>query len=157
FVEKVSDPDRRKDYLRVRIDIEQKVKRRNDIATIRMMYGTIETAEGEVLRLDTRTQAGGQDLRAHGDVIGGPMILMLETGGQRQTQVIPWGPEVRGPYAPEQSMARKPLKEGEQRALRMFIPELNKIGDILLKAGKIEPVALGDGSTRPLLRVDQKT
>jgi hypothetical protein len=39
----------------------------------------------------------------------------------------------------------------------MFMPELNKICDITLQAGGIEPVALGDGSKKPLLRVETKT
>ena len=73
------------------------------------MYGTIETLDGQVLRLDTRTQAGeGQDLRVHGDVIGGRMKLIMEGAGEPQSKVISWGPEVRGPYGPEQSMARSP-------------------------------------------------
>jgi transglutaminase-like putative cysteine protease len=85
------------------------------------------------------------------------MILKLDGNGQHQELTIPWGPEVRGPYAPEQSMAKKPLKEHEQRALRMFIPDLNKIADITLVARGIEPVILGDGSTRSLLRIEQTT
>src|SRR5262245_15769959 len=116
WVEKVTD--RGRDFVRVRIDIEQRVKRRDDEAVIKLMYGTIETQDGQVLRLDTRTQASGQDLRARGDVINGQMKLMLEGAGRPQAQSIPWGPEVRGPYAPEQSMARKPMKPGERRALR---------------------------------------
>jgi hypothetical protein len=155
WVEKVANQGR--DYLRVRIDIEQTIKRRDDLAVIRLMYGTIETPEGEVLRLDTRTQAGGQDLRAHGDVMNGEMRLMLESAGERQSKVIPWGPDVRGPYAPEQSMARKPMKEDEERTLKMFIPELNKVCQVHLQARKVEPVLLGDGKERPLLRVDQTT
>ena len=83
------------------------------------------------------------------------MKLIIEGGGQSQSKIIPWGPEVRGPYAPEQSMARKPLKEHETRPLRMFIPELNKVCDVQLRARTIQPVLLGDGSSRPLLRVDQ--
>ena len=62
FVEKVKN--RGRDYLRVRIDMEQRVKRREDVSVTKFMYGTIETLDGQVLRLDTRTQAGGsQDLR----------------------------------------------------------------------------------------------
>ena len=155
FVEKVKD--RGRDYLRVRIDIEQSVKRREDVAVIKLQYGTIEALDGQVLRLDTRTQAGGQDLRAHGDVLNGAMKLILEGGGQSQSQVIPWGDDVRGPYAPEQSMARKPMKENEKRDLRMFIPEMNKVCDVQLQARTVEPVLLGDGTKRPLLRVDQTT
>jgi hypothetical protein len=153
FVQKV--PNRGREYLRVRIDMEQRVKRRDDISVTKLMYGTIETLDGQVLRLDTRTQAGGnQDLRAHGDVIGGKMELILENGGQRRSLIIPWSPEIRGPYAAEQSMARQPMKEHETRSLKMFIPDLNKVSELTLQSRTIEPVLMGDGSKRPLLRVD---
>jgi Transglutaminase-like superfamily len=155
FVEKVHYKG--KEYQRVRIHIEQRLKRDKDISVVNLEYGTIETLDGEVLRLDTRILAGdGRDIRAHGDVIGGKMRLILESG-ERQELVIPWSPDARGPYAPEQSMARKPMIENERRELRMFIAELNKICDITLSSGGIEPVILGDGSTRPLLRVAQTT
>ena len=114
YVEKVKDQRSGKDYLRVRIDIELKLKRDKDVSVIKMQYGTIETLDGQVLRLDTRTLVGeDHDLRAHGDVIRGEMILKLDGNGEHQSLKIPWGPEVRGPYAPEQSMARKPMKEHE--------------------------------------------
>ncbi|MGP0065550.1 MAG: transglutaminase-like domain-containing protein [Isosphaeraceae bacterium] len=156
FVEPVKD--RGQDYFRVRIDIEQRLKRRNDVAITRLMYGTIETLDGQVLKLDTRTQAGGnQDIRAHGNVIKGQMKLILDGGGEEQSVTIPWGPDVRGPYAPEQSMARSPMKPNEERTLKMFMPGLNKVCEVHLLAREIEPVLLGDGSQRPLLRVDQTT
>jgi hypothetical protein len=155
FVEKVSS--RGRNYLRVRIDSEQRFKRDKDITVTRLTYGTIETPDGQVLRLDTLTSIGEQKLRGHGDVIGGEMRFILEGAGGRQELVIPWGPDVRGPYAPEQSMARKPMKENEQRSLKMFMPDLNKICDIRLQARSIEPVILGDGMPRPLLHVDQVT
>jgi len=155
YVEKVKN--RGRNYLRVRIDIEQRLKRDKDVSVTKLTYGTIETLDGEVLRLDTITSAGEQQLRGHGDVIKGEMNFILEGAGGRQELVIPWGPEVRGPYAPEQSMARKPMKENEQRTLKMFMPDLNKICDTHLQSRVIESVILGDGSPRPLLRVDQTT
>jgi hypothetical protein len=155
FVEKVQN--RGRDYLRVRIDSEQRFKRDKDVTVTRLTYGTIETLDGQVLRLDTLTSIGEQKLRGHGDVINGEMRFILEGAGGRQELVIPWSPDVRGPYAPEQSMARKPMKENDERNLKMFMPDLNKICDIRLKAHAIEPVILGDGASRPLLRVDQIT
>lgn len=155
FVEKVHYKG--KEYQRVRIHIEERLKRDKDISVVNLEYGTIETLDGEVLRLDTRTLAGdAKDIRAHGDVIGGKMNLILESG-ERQELVIPWGPDVRGPYAPEQSMAKKPMNEHERRDLKMFVVDLNKVCDITLTAGGIEPVILGDGSSRPLLRVELTT
>ncbi len=155
FVEKVKD--RGRELLRVRIDLEQRLKRGNDATVTKLMYGTIETLEGRVLRLDTLTTVGqGTRIQTHGDVIDGKMELILEGTGQRQVLTIPWGPEVRGPYAPEQSMARQPMIEGETRSLRMFMPELNKICDVTLKADKVQPTLLGDASSRPLLKVDME-
>jgi transglutaminase-like putative cysteine protease len=156
WVEKVSD--RGRDYNRVRIDIEQRLKRRDDETVIRLMYGTIETLDGEVLKLDTRTQAGEtQDIRVHGDAVNHRMNLVIEGTGRSVSRVIAWDPDVRGPYGAEQSMARKPMKEHEKRPIKMFIPELNKVCDVMLESRTIEPVLLGDGTKRPLLRVDQTT
>lgn len=156
WIEKVSDKGR--EYNRVRLDIEMRLKRNNDESHIKLMYGTIETLDGEVLRLDTRTQAGGdQDIRVHGDVINGQMKLIIKGGGQEQYKVIPWDSDVRGPYGAEQSMAHQPLKEHETRTIKVFIPELNKVSEEKLQARAIEPILLGDGSKRALLRVDQET
>jgi hypothetical protein len=158
FVEKVRDPARGQDYLRVRIDIEQRLKRRDDETVTKLMYGTIETLDGEVLRLDTRTRAGQtQDIRVHGDVSNQRMKLFINAGGHQQSRVIPWGPDVRGPYGAEQSMARKPMKEHEKRVLKMYVPGLDKVCDVTLESRSYEPILLGDGAKRPLLQVDQTT
>jgi transglutaminase-like putative cysteine protease len=85
------------------------------------------------------------------------MTLTFEGTGQSQQATIPWGPDVRGPYAVEQSLSRSPMKVGETRQIKMFIPELNKVCDVTLTAGAMEEVQLGEPAKRPLLRVEQKT
>lgn len=158
WVEKVTDKGR--DYNRVRMDVEMRLKRREDESLIKLMYGTIETLDGEVLRLDTRTQAGEtQDIRVHGDVqtASRKMTLIIEGTGHSERRIIDWSPDVRGPYGAEQSMARKPMKEHEKRPIKMYIPEINTVCDVTLEARTIEPVLLGDGTKRPLLRIDQIT
>ena len=154
FVEKVSEKER--ELYRVRVDQVFTFRRLDDTVTMKLMYGTIETPEGEVLRLDTRTLASDEEMRVHGDAINGKMKLILETGnGAKQEQTIPWGKDVRGPYAAEQSMARKPMEEGETRAFKMYIPDLNRVVDFTFKAGPISEIALGDGSRRTLRKVQQ--
>ena len=54
-------------------------------------------------------------------------------------------------------MARKPMKPNETRRLKMFMPTLNKICDIELRAQASNPCIMGDGSSRPLLHVEQTT
>lgn len=153
FIEKVTEKNR--PLNRVRVDTVLSFRRGDDVVTQKMMYGTIETPEGEVLRLDTRTLTSDNEIRVYGDVVKGQMRLILEGTKQRQEQIIPWGPEVRGPYAAEQSMARKPIAEGEGRTLKMYIPDLNRVVDIELKGGPTSDIELGDGMKRPLRRVDQ--
>ncbi len=155
FLEPLKDQGR--DLVRVRVDMVLSVKRLEDKFTMKMQYGTIETPEGSVLRLDTRTRAAQQEIRAHGDVVDDKMTLVLDGGGQAEKLTIPWGPDVRGPYAVEQSLSREPMKVGQTRTLKMFIPELNKICDVTLTARTMEEVTLGGNEKRMLLKVEQKT
>jgi len=143
-----------KDLYRVRQDMEFTFKRLNDKVTIKTMYGTVETPEGSVLKLETRTLASNQQMTATGSVINGKMTLTLDAGGQRQQVTMPWGADVRGPYAAEQGLTRAPMKAGETRELKMYVPDLNKICEVKLIARSTEEVTLGDGK-RPLLRIDE--
>lgn len=146
--------DRGRDLLRVRQDMEFNFKRNQDNVTIKTMYGTIETLDGSVLKLETRTLASNQQMTASGQVVNGQMTLTLEGSGQNQRVTFPWGPDVRGPYAPEMSMVRSPMKPGESRTVRMYVPDLNKICDATLTAKENEEVTLGAGK-QSLLRVDE--
>ena len=83
------------------------------------------------------------------------MKLIMAGTNQHQEQTIPWTKDIRGPYAAEQSMARKPMEEGETRHLKMYIPDVNRVVEFTLTAGPISEVALGDGSTRPLRKIVQ--
>ncbi len=148
--------ERGRKLVRVRVNFNLSFKRGKDTATMELEYGTIETPEGEVLRLDTRTHASQQVMRVHGDVVDGKMTLKIDGGNQRQQEVIPWGPEVRGPYGPEQSFSRSPMKPGEVRKLKTFVPDLNKVAEATLTARAVEPIALGGGVNRDVLRVDQE-
>ena len=122
FIEKVSEKGR--ELYRVRLDQVFNFRRLDDNVTMKMMYGTIETADGEVLRLDTRTLASENEIRVYGDAIKGKMNLIMEVEGtgKRQEMTVPWGKDVRGPYAAEQSMARKPMTRAKYARSRCTYP-----------------------------------
>jgi hypothetical protein len=141
---------------RVLVDYALKYKRGNDASSLELQYGTIETPEGQVLRLDTLTLASQQVIRVHGDVVQGKMLLKIENGDQKQELSIPWTPDTYGPYGAELSLSRKPMKPGEVRKVKTFVPTYNKIFEATLTARAPEPVALGGGVNRELLRVDQE-
>ena len=102
----------------------------NDSSTIEVQYGTIETPDGQVLRLDTRTLASQQVIRVHGDVIDGKMTLKIENGGQQQEKVDPLGRRRLRPLWRRAEPLAKPIKPGEVRKVKTFIPDLNKIGEV---------------------------
>ncbi len=155
WIERVEDGKGR-ELRRVRIHYELSFARGRDVSKIEQEYGTIETPDGEVLRLDTLMRASQQDIRTHGDVKDGVMTLNFEVGGQRQQKQIPWGPDVRGPYGPEMSLARAMLKPGETRSVKTFIPDENKVCITVLKAADFEQVPLGPlAKPHKLLRIDQ--
>lgn len=154
-VEPVTAGDGR-ELLRVQVNMRLKIKRQDDETTMALRYGTIETYEGQVLRLDTRTLAGPNETRVFGDAKGNVMPLTLDAGGQQVRVEMPWGPDVRGPYGPELSLARNPMQPGDRREVKTFIPDLNQVGMTVLEARQTEPVELGGGATTPLLRVDSK-
>lgn len=143
-----------RDLLRVEVTTVLEYKRQNDRVRMRLRYGTIETPEGSILRLDNRLVMGPSELKTSGDVVNGKMPLVVETNGRKQTTVLDWPAEVRGPYGPELSMARQPLKPGEVRAVKTFIPLLNKIGVTNLAARQDEEIELGRGTKLKLLKVD---
>jgi hypothetical protein len=146
-----------KPYFRVQVDMSLTFRRGRDLVTIDTLYGTIETPEGQVLRLDSRTAASQTEMRIHGDVSNGKMKLTLEGSGEKQVQTIDWGDDVRGPYGAEMSMARTPMKTGETREVKTFIPDLNRVGLAKLVAKEVSTVTLGGGVKRELMKVDQVT
>jgi hypothetical protein len=145
--------DRGRDRVRVQVDLSLTFNRLGAVAKIQMRQSTIETRDGAVESLDVRTLAGGQPLQVHGAVKDGQMIL--NTVGAGEPKTLAWGPEIRGPLGVDQSLARQPMKPGEERTLKMFLTDLNAIGDFRLAARRMEEVSLLGGTRRPLLRIDQ--
>ncbi|MFM1801420.1 MAG: hypothetical protein RJA81_772 [Planctomycetota bacterium] len=146
-----------KKYIRVEVTTTLTFKRLNDSVTVRQRFGTIETPDGEVLRLDTRSNSGGGDIRTHGDLdTDGNMKLTMEGNGQSKQETITWGKEIRGPYAVEQSLARTPIKAGENRLLKSYVPDLNKVISIELMAKFPEQVELGGGVKRELMKIESR-
>jgi hypothetical protein len=144
-----------RDYLRVQIDMSLTVQRLGDPLTIETLYGTIENPDGGVLKLDSRTLMSKQETRVSGTVADGKMKLTFEGTGQSQEKTIDWGTDVRGPYGVEMSLVRQPIKPGETREVKVFIPDLNDIGISKVKALPVETVALGGNVKRQLMRVEQ--
>ncbi len=155
-VEPIKEKHQGKDLLNVKVSQILSFKRGKDQLSMQLRQGTIETIDGEVLRLDFRAGTGEAELKTSGDVLDGKMSMTFEAGGTKSQKVLDWPNDVRGPYAVEQSVARKPLEPGESRRIKTFLPMSNEICLITLTAKDREEVTLGGGKTRTLLKVQTK-
>ncbi len=142
-----------RDLLNVQVNQILTLERGKDVLTMQMRYGTIEGTDGEVYRIDFRTSASQQEQRNFGDIVDGKLLMTYEAGGKTTVQPIEWPAEVRGFYAVEQSNARNPMKPGETRTLKSFLPVINEICTVVLVAERQEPVKLPAGKTLSLLKV----
>jgi hypothetical protein len=144
-----------KKLLNVQVNTVLSFKRNRDVVAMEVRYGTIETPEGSVLRLEARTKASTTESVTKGDVVDGKMTMTLDGGGNRQTAVVDWGDDVRGPYGAEMSLAREPIKAGESRVVKTFVPTLNRVCLSKLTARGMEKVEIGNKQNqRELMRVD---
>ena len=116
-------------YLRVRIDIEQRLKRDKDVSVTKLTYGTIETLDGQVLRLDTSL---GRRAAASGARRRDPRRDEVHPRrGRRATEAgDSLGPRGARPLRPRAEHGPQADEGERKRTLKMFMPELNKICDI---------------------------
>jgi len=142
--------------LNVQVNEVLTFKRNKDVVSMQVRLGTIETTDGEVLKIDYRTLAGPTELKNSGDVVDGKLLMTFEAGQLKQQQVLDWPAEVRGPYAVEQTIARKAMEPGEVRTLKSFLPVINEVCTLTLTARAWEDVKLPAGKTVSLLKVDTK-
>ena len=91
-----------------------------------------------------------------GRVVGEKLQMKLTTKDKTTTTTIPWPADNGGFFAAEESLRRRPMKPGERRTIRGFMPVDNQVTVTELVARDYEPVQLLDG-TRELLRVDGET
>lgn len=143
-----------RELLNVQVKTQLKFKRLEDTSPIETEFGSIETADGAVLRIEYRSRTGGAEQRLTGERREGVMRLALTGGGKTARIDLPWSDDVRGPYGVELSLSRAPMQPGEHREIKVFLPDLNRVGRVLLDARQLEPVALGGGTKLDLLRID---
>ena len=116
---------------------------------------SVEDDDGRVESIEIETRLGAQPNHFRGRVRGDRLELQSQSDGRSTTSTIPWPNDCRGFLGVEQSLEQQPLKPGEQRRIKVFLPVLNAPGDVKLTAIGKERVLLLDGESE-LLRVDMQ-
>ncbi|HUT93692.1 MAG TPA: transglutaminase-like domain-containing protein [Thermoguttaceae bacterium] len=114
---------------------------------------SIETPDGGLVEFDVESSRGPEPTRVSGRVVGDSLEIERSTKGRKEPGSMPWSAADGGFYAGEQSLARNPMKPGEERTIRALVPELYVLGTNRLVAREYESVQLLTG-TSDLLRID---
>src|SRR5579871_1611223 len=82
--------------------------------------------------------------------------LLLETtiAGKLSKKSIPWDASLKSPGYQDRIMRDPPLKPGEKREFKTFLPELAKVATVVMQATKEVEVSLLGNEQRKLLQVD---
>ena len=115
---------------------------------------TEESADGQLLSYDFEMKnPPAQTTKSSGRVEGSNLIIESTVGGRVQTKKIAWDSTVKSPAWQDRSLSDSPLKPGESRTFKTFMPEFSKVVTVKISAEDYRVVKLHDGSEKSLLKV----
>jgi hypothetical protein len=119
----------------------------------RMQMVSIESDTGELIRIEGTIQNGTKRTRFIGVPKEGQLQVEVLNESGRTTQSHPWDANMRGPFAIEQSLIRRPMQSRELREVRYFDPFQMVVVNAQLEAMEVLDTALLDGASQPLLEI----
>lgn len=115
---------------------------------------TEETESGDLLRFSFVMKTPPiQDTTTDGVVTGELLELTSTVAGRADKKRIPWDSSAKSPAYPERALRDQPLKPGETRTFKVFLPEFAKVSQAHFAAEDLRPVKLLGGKESSLLRV----
>lgn len=121
---------------------------------IQVKTHTEESADGQLQSFTFEMKnPPAQSTKSSGRVEGPDLIIDSTVGGRVQTKKLPWDPTVKSPAWQERSFSDSPLKPGESRSFKTFMPEFSKIVNVKIVADDYRVVKLHDGTKKSLLKV----
>ncbi|MEQ1825578.1 MAG: transglutaminase-like domain-containing protein, partial [Pirellula sp.] len=138
---------------RIEIESRSRVSLQGKPVEQRMKLSTIESSNGEIIKIDGSIEIGDNKQSFEAYVRPGSLVLKTLSSAGEVNSTIEWKDSYRGPFAVEQSIIRKPLKPNEIRKLKYFDPLIAKIVECQLETDDyiLTPTKLG--GSRELLEV----
>ncbi|NQV26855.1 MAG: transglutaminase domain-containing protein [Rhodopirellula sp.] len=116
---------------------------------------TEETEDGQLLSFSFEMKnPPAQSTSSSGRVEGRNLVIETTVGGQVQTKKLEWDSTIKSPAWQERSLSDSPLKPGESRSFKTFMPEFTKVVTVKMSAQDYRVVKLHDGTEKSLLKVN---
>jgi hypothetical protein len=130
------------------------IRRFGQLLRIQSRMHTEEAKDGQLLSFTFELKnPPAQTTKSTGHVAGRNLVIESTVGGQTQTKKVAWDPSVKSPAWQDRLLADTPMKPGESRSFKTFMPEFSKVVSININADDYRPTKLHDGSEKSLLKV----
>jgi len=130
------------------------LKRYGQKLKIRTLMETDETEQGDLISFSLEMRnPPAQTTRTVGRVDGKWLKVKATVAGRSDPNSVPWEPNIKSTDYQDRLLRETPLKPGQTRKLKAFVPELNQVITVHLAADNYRHVKLLDGKFRKLLLV----
>ena len=150
---RVFAPTNRDKNLKIELESTVHVQRAGKLVRQRLEVKTTELTNGQLVSISGSLVSG--DIKREFVALNSDNVLTIEatTDGVKTRTEIKLDDNVRGPFAVEQSLIRKPLKSGEIRSIRYFDPMIGKIVETQLEGLEFNKSSTMLGQSMELLEV----
>jgi hypothetical protein len=159
YTSKKSVPDNRGSETLIKTDLRSVLRFAKDGKEIRqeLIINSVERPNGELVSLTTKVQTGSDIRMLVARVDGSNMEAELITNNNKQKNTVAWDNNLRGPFAIEQSMMRKPMKDNESRLVKFLDPMSSRIVETRLDAQSKYKTPVMLGKSRLMLEIKAET
>lgn len=148
-----TDADRSPPLIVSEAEMKMSMKRDEQHVSLETKRTSAETADGQMVSFREEQRLGPTPVISTGQVEDGKLIVKTREGEQTNTRTIDLPETIGGPFAPEHSLTRQPMRPGETRTVRFYEPMLGALAAETLEAADFEQVELLSG-TEKLLRIE---
>lgn len=138
--------------IRSEAEMKMSMKRDGQHISLGSKRTSSETLDGLLVSFREEQQLGPTPVVSTGEVKDGKLAIDTRDGENTSTRSIDLPENTGGPFAPDHSLTRRPMRPGETRAVRFFEPMVGALATETLEAIGLEPVELLQGSEN-LLRI----
>ena len=116
---------------------------------------TEEAEDGQLLSYSFEMQnPPAQSTKSSGRVEAGKLVIDTTVGGRTQTKKLDWDSTVKSPAWQDRLLSSSPLKPGESRSFKTFMPEFSKVITVKISADDYRITKLHDGTEKSLLKAN---
>lgn len=129
------------------------IKRFGQELKMQINMRTEENKDGDMLRFvfEMKNPPAGT-VQTIGTVQQDELILETVIAGKRKKTKMPWDRDVKAPAFQDRLLRNPPLKPGDKRKFKTFVPQFNKVTDVSIVAEDMRRVKLLDGTIREALK-----